>query len=624
MRQDQSALEEQPMGYISVTEAAKRLGMTPRRVQQLCQKNQIYGVKREGKRWLIPDTILGGSEKPMQPALLRSLPIGISDFKNAVTNYYYIDKTLLIKDFLDRKVQVSLFTRPRRFGKTLNMDMLRVFFEVNENDTSTYFKDKAIWKCGASYQQYQGKYPVIYLSFKDAKYSSWENALSNISGLISMEFDRHRYLLDSTMCSDAEKRYFQKVIDRAASEVELADALKVLSKMLTSHHGAPSIIMIDEYDTPIQEGYLSGYYDQIIEFVRNLFSGGFKDNPNLIFGFLTGILRVAKESIFSGMNNLKVYSITDNLYSEYFGFTKEEVKEILAYYAAEEKFDEVCSWYDGYLFGNQEIFNPWSVINYIAEECVAKPFWQSTGSNDIIGEIISASAPEIGDNLLKLMKGESITTYVDTSVIYPEIRKKPSSIYSFLLTTGYLRISSIYPQDDGEIMCDVSIPNREISRVYVSEIINRFPQGGIEPTAIGIQQAIFNKDFQKLQKILEDYVIQTVSSFDPSSEGFYQGFMIGICAIFNNRYYVRSNRESGFGRFDIQLEPIFKDLPGFIFELKFDRDGDADLDVMLEEAVKQIEVRRYDVDMRAHGVSEIIKIGIAFAGKRVKILQISA
>lgn len=610
------------MKYMSVREAAEYMGISTRRVQQLCKDHEISGVVREGKKWRIPETISSVQAGPGPSAERRSLPIGISDFRNAVTNYYYVDKTLLIRDFLDRKVQVSLFTRPRRFGKTLNMDMLRVFFECSDEDTSIYFQDKAIWNCGENYIRYQGKYPVIYLSFKDVKYRTWENTFENISALLSMEYDRHRYLLESESCSETEKRYFRKVLDREASEVELADALKMLSKMLSEHHDQPSIIMIDEYDTPIQEGYLDGYYDSIIEFVRNLFSGGFKDNPHLIFGFMTGILRVAKESIFSGMNNLKVYSITDPLYSEYFGFTKEEVRRILSYYNAADRYDEVCSWYDGYLFGNREIFNPWSVVNYIAEECVAKPFWQSTGSNDIIGEIISAASPEVSENLLKLMKGESITTYVDTSVIYPEIRKRPSSVYSFLLLTGYLKIAGTYPDTEGEMLCDVSIPNKEIARVYVSEIINRFPEGGIEPTAMGIRQAILKKDLSKLQKLLEDYILQTVSSFDPASEGFYQGFMLGICAIFNNRYYVRSNRESGFGRFDIQLEPKTGDLPGFLFELKFDHDGEADLDGMLDEAIRQIEERRYDVEMQTRGVNDIIKIGIAFAGRHVKIRQV--
>ena len=292
------------MGYISVREAASRMGISPRRVQQLCQNKQIYGATRKGNRWLIPDTISGIYEDDALREARRSLPIGISDFRNAVTNYYYVDKTRLIKDFLDRKVQVSLFTRPRRFGKTLNMDMLRVFFEISEEDTSRFFRDKNIWAFGEAYRKYQGKYPVIYLSFKDVKYSSWKNAFANMTGLISMEFDRHRYLLESEQCSKAEKRYFQRVLDREVSEVDLADSLKVLSKMLAAHHRIPAIIMIDEYDTPIQEGYLAGYYNQIIEFIRNLYSGGFKDNQYLIFGFLTGILRVAKESIFSGMNKV--------------------------------------------------------------------------------------------------------------------------------------------------------------------------------------------------------------------------------------------------------------------------------------------------------------------------------
>lgn len=613
------------MKYISANEAAERLGISVRRVQQLCQKELIYGAVRNGKKWMIPDNISGitASERGDREdrTVRRSLPIGISDFRNAVDNYYYVDKTMMIRDFLDRKVQVSLFTRPRRFGKTLNMDMLRVFFEISEEDTSVYFKDKAIWECGHGYRQHQGRYPVIYLSFKDVKYNTWDNALTNMSGLLSMEFDRHRYLLDSPRCSDAEKKYFRSVLGREASLVDLADALKILSKMLAEHHGMPAIIMIDEYDTPIQEGYLAGYYEQIIEFVRNLFSGGFKDNPNIAFGFLTGILRVAKESIFSGMNNLKVYSITDTLYSEYFGFTEDEVKQMLKYYGADDKYDEVCSWYDGYTFGDHEIFNPWSVINYIAEDCMPKAYWQSTASNSIVGEIISTSSAEIEDNLLKLMKGESITTYVDTSVIYPEIRSKQSSIYSFLLTTGYLKISKIYPQIDGEFMCEVSIPNKEISRVYVSEIMNRFPHGGIEPTAIGIQHAIYNNDIGQMQKLLEDYVMQAVSSFDPGSEGFYHGFMLGICAIFNNRYHVRSNRESGLGHFDIQLEPISKELPGLIFELKFDKNPDADLDDLLDQAITQIKDRRYDTEMKSRGINRIVTIGIAFAGKHVKLMQ---
>ena len=312
----------------------------------------------------------------------------------AVTRYYYIDKTLLIRDFIDALPKVSLFSRPRRFGKTLNMDMLRVFFERSEQDTSVYFQDKAIWACGDYYRSFQGKYPVIYLSFKDVKYASWENALKDIAAIIRSEYARHGELLDSPACNTVEKQAFRAIIDDQADEVALSRSLSLLSAMLCKHYGIETVIIIDEYDTPIQQGYASGYYDQVVAFVRNLFSGAFKDNSSLAYGFMTGILRVAKESIFSGMNNLKVNTIMDDRYSAYFGFSKEEVAQMLAHYGHADKLAEVCEWYDGYQFGSSEIYNPWSVINYVDENCYPKAFWQSTGSNEIIGDILAAATPE--------------------------------------------------------------------------------------------------------------------------------------------------------------------------------------------------------------------------------------
>ncbi|MCF0132926.1 MAG: AAA family ATPase [Blautia sp.] len=605
------------MEYISVAKAAELLGISERRIQQMCKKGEIPGAKKDGKRWIIPENTM---QVFSVSTAKKRLPIGISDYRNAVTNYYYVDKTLLIRDFLDKRIQVSLFTRPRRFGKTLTMDMLRVFFEKTNEDTSVFFKDQAIWNCGRVYQKEQGKYPVIYLSFKDVKYDNWDNAFQNMTSLISTEFDRHRYLLDSTVCSDAEKRYFQKVIDKAADEVELAESLKTLSRMLTAYHGVAAIIMVDEYDTPIQEGFLAGYYDKVIGFIRNLFSGAFKDNSNLSFGFLTGILRVAKESIFSGMNNLKVYSITDELYSGYFGFTEAEVRQILDYYGFSGKFDELRMWYDGYRFGKTDIYNPWSVINYIDDNCHAKAFWQSTGSNDIIGEIISCATPDIMENLVKLLQGDAVTTFIDTSVIYPEIKTKPSSVYSFLLTTGYLKISQIHPQSDGNFMCKVAIPNKEIFLVYEKEIISRNPSGFSESSAIGIQEAIYQKDIAKLQKLLEKFMVESISFFDAANEAFYHGLMMGLCAIVNNRYYLRSNCESGFGRLDIQLEPRTKELPGFIFELKTQKD-DYGLDSLAERALRQINEKQYEMEMKSRGIDKIVKIGVAFSGKQVVVVS---
>ena len=606
------------MKYLDIQEAAAMWGVSPRRVQQLCKKGAIEGAIKEGRSWRIPTQAQSSVRvRTAEGPHNLPLPVGISGYVEAVTRYYYVDKTLLIRDFIDALPKVSLFTRPRRFGKTLNMDMLRVFFEHSEQDTSIYFQDKAIWACGEYYRSFQGKYPVIYLSFKDVKYVSWENAFKDIAAIIRSEFARHDELLDSEACNAVEKQAFQAIIDDHADEVALSRSLSLLSGMLHKHYSIETIVIIDEYDTPIQQGYASGYYDQVIAFVRNLFSGAFKDNPSLAYGFMTGILRVAKESIFSGMNNLKVNTIMDDRYSAYFGFSKEEVAQMLTHYGHAEKLAEVCEWYDGYQFGNMGIFNPWSVINYLDDNCYPKAFWQSTGSNEIIGDIIAAATSEITENLRRLMQGETVTTYVDTGVIYPEAKKNPSSIYSFLLVAGYLRCTEIIPQNDGNFMCRVSIPNKEISFVYAKEIISRLlPERG-ESTAAAIQQAIFEKNADVLQKHMVAYLTETISVYDTGSEAFYQGLMIGLCAILNNRYTVRSNRESGFGRFDIQLCPTDKSLPGLIFELKASNKGNENLDKLAANALRQIDEKQYETEMRAAGIQEILKIGIAFRGKEI-------
>ncbi len=607
------------MKYINCQEAGKKWGVSPRRVQQLCKANEIDGVKKDGRSWLIPAATpcpISTNENEQKVEKKKPLPIGISDYKKATTDYYYVDKTLLIKDFIDSKPQVSLFTRPRRFGKTLTMDMLRVFFEKTEEDTSCYFKDKKIWKCGKAYTSYQGKYPVIFLTFKDIKCATWEDTYSKIAMLIAMEFARHNELENSDKLTSYEQVQYVALARGQGTTVEVQMSLQILSRLLYKHYDKECIIIIDEYDTPIQQGHSCKFYNEIIEFMRAFFSGGLKDNSCLAYGFLTGILRVAKESIFSGLNNLKINSILDQSYSQYFGFTKDEVKDLLAYYDVSNKYEEVCTWYDGYLFGNTEIFNPWSVINYVSDDCFPKAFWQSTGSNDIIGEIIAAATPEINENLHKLLIGEKIPTYIDTSVIYPEVSNNPYSIYSFLLIAGYLKVAGIYPQNDGSYMCDVAIPNKEIAFVYSKEVLAKT---GKENIAIAIQQAIFKKDTKQLQKVLEEYLLNTISSFDGASEGFYHGMMLGLCAVVSNRYRVSSNRESGYGRFDIQLYPESKSVPGFIFEFKHSKSDTEDLDGLAKQALQQIEERKYDTQMKADGIVDIVKVGIAFRGKHAVI-----
>ncbi len=596
------------MEYLSCSDASKAMGFSVRRIQQMCKNGELSGAIKEGRKWLIPDETIHMNHF----AKNKSLPIGVSDFKLATTGYYYVDKTLMIRDFLDKKPMVSLFTRPRRFGKTLNMDMLRVFFEKTNEDTSVYFKDKQIWQCGDYYTKHQGQYPVIFLTFKDVKSMTWEETFQKIRRLISLEFIRHNELETSSVLTAYEKEQYHLLAGDSGDEVDCQMGLQLLSLLLHKHYGRECIIIIDEYDTPIQQGHTCNFYPEIVNFMRNFFSGGLKDNPHLAFGFLTGILRVAKESIFSGMNNLKTYSILDDGYSSYFGFTEKEVKDMLRYYGKDDKYNELSEWYDGYRFGNTEIFNPWSVINYISDNCFPKAFWQSTGSNEIIGEIIQTATPEITKDLYKLLCGEKIAAYIDTGVIYPEVQNNPYSIYSFLLVAGYLKVANIYPQSDGNFMCDVAIPNKEITFVYEKEVLNRTNQNSL---AISISQAIFSKDTQKLQALLEDFMVKSISSIDGANEGFYHGMMLGLCAILGNRYKIRSNRESGLGRFDIQLMPLTKGMPGFIFEFKHTKDEHTDLSALADSALQQIEAKKYDTELRDNGVNSIISIGIAFRGK---------
>lgn len=440
---------------------------------------------------------------------------------------------MLIKEFLDQKPLVSLFTRPRRFGKTLNMDMLRVFFEISEEDTSKYFADKDIWKCGEEYRSHQGKYPVVFLTFKDVKFDSWEATMDKIRSLLQEEYGRHTELLDSDRIAKYEKEYFMKILEGSGNEVDLTSALEKLSKMLKLHYGMAPIIIIDEYDTPIQEGYSKEFYDEIIGFMRTFFSGAFKDNRNLSYGFLTGILRIAQESIFSGLNNLIVNSVMDEEYDQYFGFTETEVHEMLEYYGVTEKEPELKAWYDGYL---------------------------------------------------KTPKKEL--------------------------------------QTDGSYLCEVSIPNREIAAVYKSEILSHLLQIGeiTRTTANKIAESLYANDLEKLQNAIAEYMDKSVSFYDAGAEGFYHGLVLGLIALMDNQYKIKSNRESGDGRYDISLTPRKQRYPGIIMELKWKSNLSADaLENLAADALAQIEEKRYDSEMTEEGIKNILKLGIAFSGKKVRI-----
>lgn len=610
-------------------EMASIWNVTERTVTTFCKTGKISGAIKVGKSWQIPED----AEKPVdgrissgkyikKSAELKSLPIGISDYVRAQSEYYYVDKTLLIKEFLDRKPLVSLFTRPRRFGKTLNMDMLRVFFEISEEDTSKYFRDKAIWKCGDEYRSHQGCYPVVFITFKDVKFDTWEATIDKIKGLLQEEYGRHQELLQSDKLSKYEKEYFSKILDASANEVELTAALEKLSKMLASHYGKAPVIIIDEYDTPIQEGYSKDFYDEIIGFMRNFFSGAFKDNKNLSYGFLTGILRIAQESIFSGLNNLTVNSVMDEDYDSYFGFTKEEVSEMLSYYGVAEKEDEIKDWYDGYLFGTTEIYNPWSVINYISKGCIPQAYWVNTGKNEILEDVLKAATDDITERLHSLLQGEMVIARIDQNVVYRSLSEDPANIYSLLLVAGYLKTPKKELQVDGSYLCEVSIPNREIAAVYKSEILSHLLQIGAitRTTADKIAESLYANDYTKLQKAIAEYMDKSISFYDAGAEGFYHGLLLGMIALMDNQYKIKSNREAGDGRYDICLLPREDRYPGIIMELKWKKNLSADaLSGLADEALAQIDEKRYDAEMKEDGITNILKFGIAFSGKKVSV-----
>ena len=618
----------------SCKEMAKIWGISERRVTDFCKKGKISGAVKVGKKWQLPDDakrpedkriVTGKYIKAGNSREKKPLPIGISDYVRAQSDYYYVDKTLLIKEFLDCKAFVSLFTRPRRFGKTLNMDMLRVFFEISSEDTSRYFVDKAIWKCGPEYRSHQGKYPVIFLTFKDVKFDSWEATFSKISELLQDEFGRHSELKNSDKIEDYERDYYEKVLSGRANEVELAASLLKLSKMLSEYYGIAPIIIIDEYDTPIQEGYSKSFYNEIIGFMRNFFSGAFKDNRNLSYGFLTGILRISQESIFSGLNNMMVNSVMDEAYNSFFGFTESEVKDMLDYYGVADKENELRDWYDGYVFGSKEIYNPWSVINYISSGCLPQAYWVNTGKNEILEDVMESATDDIIEKLNALLIGERVIARIDQSVVYRSLTEDPANIYSLLLVAGYLKTIRKELQGDGSWFCEVSIPNREIAAVYKSEILSHLMQIGVmeRTTANKIAESLFAKDYTKLQEGVGEYMRKSISFYDAGAEGFYHGLVLGLVAMMDNQYKIKSNRESGEGRYDISLIPRYEKYPGIIIELKWGRNlSDKTLDSLSKEALCQIDSKGYDTDMREEGVEEIIKLGIAFSGKKCVISNI--
>lgn len=617
-------------GFIGTTEAAALLQMTSRRVVGLCSEGKLAGAFKTGRNWKIPMESIKQYRKDAGITLTEEMPeetrellpfaIGNTSYIEISSECYYVDKTLLIRDLIDDHNMVTLFTRPRRFGKTLAINTIKTFFEKTDEDTSRYFTDKKIWQCGDKYRALQGKYPVIMLTFKDVKYNSWEESMEAIRLVVKDEYKRHPELAGSTVLDMDARNYIDRMERGDLSGVELQRSLLNLAHMLSLHHDSKVVILIDEYDTPIQQGYSRGFYKETISFMRNFLSGGLKDNTDLAFGVLTGIMRVSKENLFSGLNNPMVNTVLDDKYSEYFGFTKDEVQEMAAYYRRPEAMDELRFWYDGYRFGNTEIYNPWSVTNYFASGGQAKPYWANTSDNEIIREILAGLTPEIADDLARVMQDEEVHASLDMEVVYPRMTDGNDTIFSFLLLAGYLTPADRPEETEIGTFASLRLPNAEIRRIYNTEVLSWIRTQQTGNIISEIEKAVFLCDGKRLKDALRKYMITSISFFDGAAEGFYHGMVLGLVASLSSKYYIRSNREAGEGRFDLQLEPKDRTLPGILMEFKAVSASEKEkLPDLAEEALFQTEDKEYQRDLEERGATEIVRYGIAFSGKDVEV-----
>lgn len=612
--------------YISSYEAAEVMEKTPRYITHLCQEGRISGAYKDGKDWKIPRESLKNillekrGPKRASPVPQKKKPpvIGNTLYTEVATRGYYVDKTLMIRDILDDVCSAYLFTRPRRFGKTLNLNMLKTFFEISDSDTSIYFRDKKIWSCGREYQEHQGQYPVIYLSFKDVKCTSWDKTFFAIREQMKNEIKRHQELFQDNWFSNDEGKYIGRIIDEEADEDNCSGFLYSFPAILSRFYQRPTIILIDEYDTPIQQGFMHGFYDKAVGFFRNFFSAGLKDNPNLAFGVLTGILRVSKENLFSGLNNLMVNTVLDEKFSEYFGFTTQEVIDMAVYYGKEDKIPEIRNWYDGYNFGNTEIYNPWSVNNYFYHNCKPAPYWVNTSSNGIVKELLLSARKNITSRLHLLLQGKSIPSEIDMNIIYPRLSDDDDAVFSFLMLAGYLK--PVDTESNLSSLTLMTIPNKEVQSVFRSEVVSWIGTAFNDTSVMrDVKLAIFENDVPLFKQTLEKYMLNCVSYFDSAAESFYHGMMIGLLACLSPAYDITSNRESGLGRFDIRMEPKTDNLPAVIMELKSAKNSDKEeLKGLAHKALKQIDEKRYAAEMEKKGF-RVCRYGIAFRGKDVEI-----
>jgi hypothetical protein len=578
---------------------------------------------------------------------MQKLPVGISDFKLLrEADYYFVDKSLFIKEIIDDgEGKIILIPRPRRFGKTLTLSMLRYFFEKPDvkidakldakpntkpntksdakSDIKKLFSGLLIEK-EEIFKTHICKYPVIYLTFKDIKSLAFENALESIKRLIAKEFRRHSYLLKSDGLDAFEKEDFNNIASSKANISLFETSLKDLSHYIYKHHNQKPIILIDEYDTPIHTAYIENYYDEIIAFFRSFLGAGLKDNPNIFKGVLTGILRVAKESIFSGMNNLGVYSILREEYSEFFGFTEKEVVQICWDYDIKDKIEEIKKWYDGYIFGKNVIYNPWSIINFIySKDKEYRPYWANTASNEIIKKLVINSPNKVKEEIYDLLKNIPVTKRIEENIVFSELIKNEANLYSFLLFCGYLKAFD-KKHIQRKSYYNLLIPNIEVKQIFEDVIFHWIEESYESYKLRDMLKALLSGDVEIFEEILGDFILETLSYFDTGRknvEKVYQAFILGLLVNLSPYYEVNSEKESGYGRYDISIIPKDKTKKAIIMELKTIRKNETK-DEALESALNQIEERKYETEILKRGINDIDKLAVVFDGKRVWVRQI--
>ena len=548
------------------------------------------------------------------------LPIGIDNFEKMIHgNYYFVDKTLFIKELLDMKGEVNLFTRPRRFGKTLNLSMLRYFFDRENPDAARIFAGTKIMDTGEKYLRHQGKYPVISITLKSMKQATYEDAFYCLKEEIASEYRRHdRIMPDLPYEADQEK--FLRIIERKAQPEEYLGALKFLSECFFQVYGEKTVLLIDEYDVPLENAYFSGFYDRMVALIRSLFESALKTNDNLEFAVVTGCLRISKESIFTGLNNLKVISVTSQTYAEHFGFTPEEVKQMLRDYGLEENLETVQRWYDGYRFGDAEVYNPWSVINYIDscykdKHAFAKPYWSNTSSNSIVRNLVEHADISVKQEIERLIEGGTIEKPIHEDITYDDMDSTQDNLWNFLFFTGYLK--KISERQEGEtIYMEMAIPNSEVRYVYKNAVLRWFEEKTKKKELTPLYESMLNGDAEKMAEILSENLMETISFYD-YQESYYHGFLAGMLKNIGN-YIVQSNRESGNGRPDILVRYPSVRGKAVIIEIKVAKTYQG-LEEKCDEALRQIGEQDYEAVLRQEGYQQILKYGVAFYRKECMV-----